>query len=47
LKEIAKDPMLSELMTLTPEGIDNMRTVDFEKIDLSKWHEEWSNVMLR
>jgi putative spermidine/putrescine transport system substrate-binding protein len=47
LKEIAKDPMLSELMSLTPEEIGNMRTVDFEEIDLSKWHEEWSNVMLR
>lgn len=47
LKELAKDPVLSELMSLTPEEIANMRTVDFEKIDLSKWHEEWSKVMLR
>jgi putative spermidine/putrescine transport system substrate-binding protein len=47
LKELDKDPLLHEIMMLSPEQIAKMRTVDFDTIDVVKWREEWNRIMLR
>ena len=47
IAELAKDPLLNEIMMLGPKDIANMRRVDFNKIDVSAWHAEWNRVLLR
>jgi putative spermidine/putrescine transport system substrate-binding protein len=47
LAALAKDPLLQEIMLLTPAETANMREVDFDKIDVAKWREEWNRIMLR
>lgn len=42
-----KDPLLHEILRLSPEEIANMRRVDFDKIDIAKWREDWNRIMLR
>lgn len=46
IAEMDKDPLIREIMRLKPEEIANMRRVDFNKIDISKWHAEWDRIML-
>ena len=46
IAELDKDPLAREIMKLKPQEIANMRRVDFNKIDISKWHTEWDRIML-
>jgi len=45
LPDLDKDPLLHELLKLTPEDIANMRRIDFSKIDTSKWLDSWNAIM--
>ena len=47
LQALAKDPLLQEIMLLSPKDTANMRDVDFDAIDVGKWREEWNRIMLR
>ena len=47
LKELDKDPLLHEILLLSPQQIANMRMVDFDNIDIAKWREEWNRIMLQ
>ena len=46
IAELDKDPVAHEILLLKQEDIDNMRRVDFGKIDLQAWRDEWTRVML-
>lgn len=46
IAELDKDPLLHEILALDPKQIANMRRVDFSKIDLAKWREDWDRIML-
>ena len=45
--ELDKDPVAHEILLLKQKDIDNMRRVDFDKIDMQAWRDEWTRVMLR
>lgn len=47
ITELDKDPVAHEILRLKPEEIANMRRVDFGKIDISAWNEEWARIMLK
>ena len=47
IAELDKDPVAHEILRLDQKDIDNMRRVDFDKIDLQTWRDEWTRVMLR
>lgn len=47
LQALDKDPLLKEIMLLSPKENANMRDVDFDKIDVDKWREEWNAIMVR
>jgi putative spermidine/putrescine transport system substrate-binding protein len=47
IAELDKDPVAHEILLLDPKDINNMRRVDFGKIDLQAWRDEWTRVMLR
>jgi putative spermidine/putrescine transport system substrate-binding protein len=47
LKELDKDPLLHEILVLDPDKIANMRRVDFAKINLQRWIEDWNRIMLK
>jgi putative spermidine/putrescine transport system substrate-binding protein len=46
IAELDKDPVAHEILLLNEKDIDNMRRVDFGKIDLQAWRDEWTRVML-
>ena len=46
IAELDKDPLAHQILRLDQKDIARMRRVDFGKIDLSAWHEEWDRVML-
>jgi putative spermidine/putrescine transport system substrate-binding protein len=46
IAELDKDPLAHEILRLDPKDIAKMRRVDFGKIDVSAWHEEWDRIML-
>jgi putative spermidine/putrescine transport system substrate-binding protein len=47
LPDLDKDPLLHEILKLTPQEIANMRRVDFSTIDLPKWVDAWNSIMTK
>jgi putative spermidine/putrescine transport system substrate-binding protein len=47
IADLDKDPLAHEILRLKPSEIENMRRVDFGKIDVRAWHEEWRRIMLQ
>ena len=45
--ELDKDPLAHEILRLSPNDIEHMRRVDFGKIDVSAWHDQWNQIMRR
>jgi putative spermidine/putrescine transport system substrate-binding protein len=45
IAELDKDPLAHEILRLSPNEIEHMRRVDFGKIDVSIWHDEWNRIM--
>jgi putative spermidine/putrescine transport system substrate-binding protein len=45
--ELDKDPLAHEILRLSPNEIEHMRRVDFGKIDVSAWHDQWNQIMRR
>jgi len=46
IAELDKDPVAHEILLLQQKDIDNMARVDFGKIDMQVWRDEWNRIML-
>lgn len=47
IAELDKDPIAHSVLRLDPKDIAKMKRVDFSKVDVSAWTEEWNKTMLR
>jgi len=47
LPDLDKNPLLHEILKLTPQEIANMRRIDFSTIDMPKWVDAWNSVMTK
>lgn len=41
------DPVLNKLMILDPKGLEHMLRVDFSKVDMTSWNEQWNRSVSR
>jgi hypothetical protein len=44
---MATTPVVKDFLELDPEKMRNMVRLDFNKINLSKWNEQWSRMVTK
>ena len=47
LRKLADDPILKEMMLLSPTDVKNMYSVNLDKADFAKWTEQWNRTIAK
>jgi len=47
IKDLSSDPTLKKMMILEPDDIAHMLRIDYSKVNISDWHDQWNRTVTK